>query len=279
MILEIEGTMRILFIGDVMGRSGREALEKYLPVAREKLKPDVVIVNGENAASGAGITDKICKQFYEWNVDCITTGNHVWDQREIISYIGRDKRLLRPLNFPEGTPGNGAYKHQLDDGRTILIINSMARLFMDAIDDPFSVTKKLLDKEKLGKTATAIFIDFHGETTSEKLAYANYFDGQVSAVVGTHTHVPTADTHVLPNGTAYMTDAGMTGDYNSVIGVEKSISINRFVKKMPGEKMKPADGPGMMSGCFVVTDDKTGKARAIEPVRLGAILSETMPDL
>jgi 2',3'-cyclic-nucleotide 2'-phosphodiesterase len=271
--------LRILFIGDIMGRSGREALEKYLPPVRAKLKPDVVIVNGENAASGAGITDKICKQFYEWGVDCITTGNHVWDQREIMSYIGRDKRLLRPLNYPDTAPGSGIYRHELKDGRSITVINAMARLFMDPLDDPFRKTKDVLAKEKLGKTSTAIFIDFHGETTSEKLSFAHYFDGQVSAVVGTHTHIPTADTHVMPGGTAYMTDAGMTGDYNSVIGVEKRIAMNRFVTKMPGEKMKPADGPGMMSGCFIITNDKTGKAERIEPVRQGAVLTETLPNL
>ncbi len=271
--------MRILFIGDVFGRSGREALEKYLPIVKAKLKPDVVIVNGENAASGAGITDKICKQFYEFGVDCITTGNHVWDQREIMSYIDRDKRLLRPLNFPDGTPGKGIYRYELEDGRSITILNAMARLFMESLDDPFRKTKDMLDKEKLGKTSTAIFIDFHGETTSEKLSYANYFDGQVSAIIGTHTHVPTADAHILSNGTAYMTDAGMTGDYNSVIGVQKHIAMNRFITKMPGEKMKPADGPGMMSGCFIITSDKTGKAERIEPVRQGAVLSETLPDL
>lgn len=270
--------MKILFIGDVMGRSGREALEKYLPELKIKLKPDVVIVNGENAASGAGITDKICKQFYEWGVDCITTGNHVWDQREIIQYIGRDKRLLRPINYPDGTPGAGVYRHELDDGRVILIINAMARLFMDALDDPFRVVREALEKEKLGKTAHAIFVDFHGETTSEKMSFAHYFDGRVSAVVGTHTHVPTADAHVLPGGTAYMTDAGMTGDYDSVIGVQKDIAIHRFVKKMPGEKLKPASGPGMLCGCLIMTDDKTGKARRIDPVRLGAVLSQVVPE-
>ncbi len=270
--------MRILFIGDIMGRSGREALEEHLPKIRRKLNPDVVIINGENAASGAGITDKICKQFYGLGVDCITTGNHVWDQREIISYIDRDKKLLRPANFPPGTPGKGVYRHELNDGRTITIINAMARLFMDALDDPFRVIREILENEKLGKNTDAIFIDFHGETTSEKMAMAHYFDGKISALVGTHTHIPTADAHIMKGGTAYMTDAGMTGDYNSVIGVEKSIAIHRFVKKMPGEKMKPAGGPGMMCGCFIVTNDKTGKAERIEPVRMGAVLSEAIPE-
>ncbi len=272
--------MRILFIGDVVGRSGREALEKYLPVARAKLKPDVVIVNGENAASGIGITDKICKQFYEWGVDVITSGNHIWRQREIMHYIDKNPRLLRPINYAEPCPGKGLFKHTLQDGRTITVINAMARVFMaDLVEDPFRLVREAVQKEQLGKTSHAIFIDFHGEATSEKMAFAHYFDGQVSAVVGTHTHIPTADYHVLPGGTAYMSDAGMTGDYNSVIGVKKEDPIHKFTKGTPGEKKVPADGPGMMSGCFIITNDKTGKAERIEPVRQGAVLSETLPDL
>ncbi len=272
--------MRILFVGDIMGRSGREALEKHLPTLIKKLKPEVVIVNGENAASGAGITDKICKQFYEWGADVITTGNHVFDQREIMQYIGRNPRLLRPINYPSDTPGKGVYRHELKDGRSITVINAMATLFMNPIlDDPFNKTKEVLAKEKLGQTTTAIFIDFHGETSSEKMSYAHHFDAQVSAVVGTHTHIPTADAHILPGGTAYMTDAGMTGDYNSVIGVDKAIAIHRFVKKTLGEKMKPAGGPGMLCGCYIVTNDKTGKAESIEPVRIGTGLASHMPDV
>ncbi len=271
--------MRILFIGDIMGRSGREALERYLPEVRKKLRPDVVICNGENAASGVGITDKICKQFYEWGVDIITTGNHIWRQREIMHYIDKDPRLLRPLNYPSPCPGHGLYRHVLGDGRTLIVINAMARVFMpDLVDDPFSAVHKALEKEQLGKTSTAIFIDFHGEASSEKMGFAHYLDGKISAVVGTHTHIPTADCHVMPGGTAYMTDAGMTGDYHSVIGVEKEIAIHRFVKGTPGEKKVPASGPGMMCGCFIITDDKTGKAERIEPVRVGAVLSEAMPD-
>ena len=269
--------MRILFVGDVMGRSGREALSKHLSVARESLKPDIVIVNGENAANGAGITEKICKEFYEIGVDCITTGNHVWDQREIIPYIERDEKLLRPLNFPPGTPGNGIYRHKLDDGRSITIINAMARLFMDSLDDPFRMTHEYLEKEPMGKNSEAVFVDFHGETTSEKMSFGHYFDGRISSVIGTHTHVPTADAHIMPSGTAYMSDAGMTGDYDSVIGVRKDIAIHRFVKKIPGERMSPARGEGMMCGAFIVTNDKTGLAQSIEPVRMGAVLAETMP--
>lgn len=271
--------MRILFIGDVVARSGREALQMHLPTLKQKLQPDVVIVNGENAASGAGITDKICKEFYEWGTDVITTGNHVWDQREIISYIDKDKRLLRPINYPPGTPGEGFYRYTLPDGRKITVINAMARLFMDAIDDPFRIVNDVISRETLGKTTDAIFIDFHGETSSEKMSFAHYFDGRVTAIVGTHTHIPTGDAHIMANGTAYMTDAGMTGDYDSVIGVEKSAAIQRFTRKMPGEKKIPASGPGTVCGCLIVTDDKTGLAKAIEPVRVGAILKEVIPKI
>ena len=271
--------MRIVFIGDIFGRSGREALEKYLPKIRAELKPDIVIVNGENAANGAGITEKICKQFYEYGVDVITTGNHVWDQREIIPYIARDKTLLRPINFPHGTPGYGTYKFKLTDGRTILVVNAMARLFMDPLDDPFKAMRDVLEKEKLGKTCDAIFVDFHGETTSEKMSLAHHLDGRITALVGTHTHIPTADCHVLENGTAYQTDAGMTGDFDSVIGVQKEIAMHRFVKKMPGERMRPAKGKATLCGCFIVSNDKTGKAQSIEPIRLGGILHQTMPEI
>ena len=270
--------MRIVFIGDIMGRSGREALEKYLPEIQERLAPDIVIVNGENAASGAGITEDICKQFYKWGTDVITTGNHVWDKREIIPYIGRDKHLLRPLNFPEGTPGHGSVRFKTKEGETVLVVNAMGRLFMDTLDDPFRKMKDLLANEKLGKTADAIFVDFHAEATSEKMSFAHYFDGQITAVIGTHTHVPTADAQILTKGTAYMSDAGMSGDYNSVIGVEKEIAIHRFVKKMPGERMQPARGKGMLCGVLVVTNPKTGLAQRIAPIRMGAGLEECFPD-
>jgi metallophosphoesterase (TIGR00282 family) len=267
--------MRIVFIGDIVGRSGREALEQHLPEIKSKLQPDIIIVNGENAASGAGITDKICKEFYEWGVDCITAGNHVWRQSSIIPYIARDKSLLRPLNFPPGTPGSGVYKHQLDDGRRILVIHALGRVFMEPMDDPFLAIDTILKTEKLGQTADMIFVDFHAEATSEKMSLAQHLSGRVTAVVGTHTHIPTADYQVLPGGTAYQSDAGMTGDYDSVIGVEKDIAIHRFVKKMPGERMRPAKGPGTVCGCFIISDDKTGLAKSITPIRLGGRLSQT----
>lgn len=269
--------MKILFIGDIMGRSGREALQAHLPGLKQSLSPDVVIVNGENAKNGAGITEKVCKEFYDWGVDCITTGNHVWDQREILSYIERDQRLLRPLNYPKGTPGKGAVTLSLKNGQKIMIVNAMARLFMDAMDDPFALMHDLVHDTKMGRDVDAIFVDFHGEATSEKMSLAHYLDGRISALIGTHTHIPTADTHVMAGGTAYMTDAGMTGDYDSVIGVQKDIAMHRFVKKTPGERKRPASGAATLCGALVVTDDASGLAKSIEPVRVGGVLSQALP--
>lgn len=270
--------MRILFLGDIMGRSGRDVVTKNLPDLKEKLKPDVIIANGENAAHGKGITDKICASLYELGVDCITTGNHIWDQRDIILYINDDPKLLRPGNFPPGTPGKGFYLHELDDGRKILIANFMGRLFMDPLDDPFSAANNLLKDYVLGKNVDAVFVDFHGETTSEKMAFAHMLDGKVSGVVGTHTHIPTADAHILSGGTAFQTDAGMCGDYDSVIGVPKEIPIARFTRKMPTEKMTPASGDGTLCGVLIETDDRNGRAKNIGPVVVGPWLKNTLPD-
>lgn len=271
--------MRILFLGDIMGRSGREAVAKHLPRLRELLKTDVVIANGENATHGAGISPDCCAELYGYGVDCITTGNHVWDKREIIPYIDRDPKLLRPMNYPAGTPGKGHYIHQLSDGRKILIVNAMGRLFMDPLDDPFAAMETMLKSHALKLNVNAIFVDFHAETTSEKMAFAHCFDGRVSAVVGSHTHIPTADAHVLAGGTAFQADAGMCGDYDSVIGVRKDIPILRFTRKMPTEKMSPADGEATLCGIFIETDDSTGRARAIDRVQMGGILREYIPDV
>lgn len=272
--------MRILFIGDIMGRTGRDGLQKHLPTLKDKLSPDVIIVNGENAAHGVGISEKICKEFYELGVDVITTGNHVWDQREILAYIDRDHNLLRPINFPDGAPGNGFVIYQMDNGQKIMVINAMARLFMDAMEDPFKAVMDLVNKHPMGgQQVQAIFLDFHGEATSEKMAIAHYLDGKISGVVGTHTHVPTADAQVLVGGTALQTDAGMTGDFDSVIGVRKDISINRFVRKIPGERMTPATGEATVCGTFIVTDDNTGLAKNVRPVRIGGRLHEEIPTI
>jgi 2',3'-cyclic-nucleotide 2'-phosphodiesterase len=266
--------MRILFFGDVMGRSGRDGLAKHLASLKSQLRPDVIIANVENAAGGYGVTEKIAKDFYDLGVHCLTTGNHVWGQKELVGTIDQDPRLLRPLNYPEGTPGKGYYILTLPDKRKIIILNVMARLFMEPVlDDPFAVTEKFLAQHRLGQTAQAIFMDFHGEASSEKNAFGHVFDGRISAVVGTHTHVPTADQRILPKGTAYMTDAGMCGDYDSVIGMKKELAIWRFIRKIPGERMTPAEGESMICGAFIVTDDTTGLANSIEPVRIGVGLT------
>ncbi|HVT54134.1 MAG TPA: TIGR00282 family metallophosphoesterase [Dongiaceae bacterium] len=269
--------MRLLFCGDLVGRSGRDVVLEKLPGLRRDLALDLVVANGENAAGGFGITQKICDELYKAGVDCITTGNHVWDQKETISFIGGDPRLLRPINFPAGTPGKGSGVYQTARGKKVLVANIMARLFMDPLDDPFQAAEQLLRAHKLGGNVDAILIDFHGEATSEKMAMGHFLDGRVSIVVGTHTHVPTADHMILPGGTAYQTDAGMCGDYDSVIGMEKGTPIARFTKKMPTERLSAAMGPGTLCGIYVETDDATGLAKKVEPVRVGGRLSQVLP--
>jgi metallophosphoesterase (TIGR00282 family) len=269
--------MRLLFCGDILGRAGRDVVIEQVPRLREALALDFVTINGENAAAGFGITDKICRSFYDAGVDCITTGNHVWDQREIIATIDGDARLLRPANFPPGTPGKGARLYQLADGRRVVVINVMTRLFMDPLDDPFAAAEREVRSRTLGQDVQAILVDVHGEATSEKMAMGHFLDGRVSAVVGSHSHVPTADAQILPGGTAYQTDAGMCGDYDSVIGMQKGPAVQRFLRKMPGERLTPADGPATLCGIFIETDDATGLARRIEPVRVGGRLQPSLP--
>ena len=269
--------MRILFLGDIMGRTGREAVIAQMPELRRKLDLDFVVVNGENAAHGFGINETIAKELHAAGVDCITTGNHIWDKKEIIAYIERDNRLLRPINFPEGTPGKGAVILQARDGRRVLIVNLMCRLFMDALGDPFAALDKVLKQNPMGRAAQAVIVDVHGEANSEKMAFGHFCDGRASLVIGTHTHVPTADYQIFPGGTAYMTDAGMCGDYDSVIGMVKDGATLRFWRKMPGEKLGPAEGEATVCGVFVETEDITGLARRIEPVRTGGRLSQTIP--
>ena len=265
--------MRILFLGDVVGRSAREAVVKEIPEIRRNFSLDFVIVNGENAAGGFGITEKICEDFFSSGIDCITTGNHVWDQKELFEYIKDENRLLRPINYPEETPGKGfeIFPNQL--GR-VLVVNVMGRLFMESLDDPFTAIEKVLDKNPLGDTCDAIIIDIHAETTSEKTAMGHFCDGRVSLVVGTHTHIPTADYQILPYGTAYQTDAGMCGDYDSVIGMEKTEPIRRFVEKTPGGRFNPAQGSPTLCGVIIETSSD-GLSETIEPFRLGGILSKT----
>jgi hypothetical protein len=224
-----------------------------------------------------GITDEICKEIYAAGADVITTGNHVWDKREIISTIDRDPKLLRPQNFPKGTPGRGVGIYPAGTKR-VMVLNVMGRLFMDPLDDPFACVERELASQRLGGTVDAIVIDFHAEATSEKMAMGHYVDGRVSLLVGTHTHVPTADHQILPRGTAYMSDAGMCGDFDSVIGMEKSVPIQRFVRKMPTERLSAATGEATLCAVLVETDDASGLARSIRPLRLGGRLSQEMPD-
>ncbi len=267
--------MKILFVGDVVGKSGRKALDLHLPALIAKHSPECVIVNAENAAHGHGLTAKICDEIFALGVDCITTGNHIWDKQEIIPYIEENERLIRPINYPAGSPGKGAIAFMTRSGRKILVVNAMGRLFMDAIDDPFTAVDALIKSQTMGDTVDAIFVDFHAETTSETMAFGHFVDGRVSAVIGTHTHVPTADHHVLKGGTAYQTDAGMTGCYDSVIGFEKEAPIARFTTKIPLGRLQPSDDEGTLCGCLIVTDDKTGLATAIKPIRKGPWLQET----
>lgn len=268
--------MKLLFIGDIVGRAGRDAVKEHLPGLRKDLALDCVITNAENAAHGFGITEKICAELYEAGVDIITLGNHAWDQREVIPYLERDKTLVRPINYPPGTPGRGVVKHKLPGGKQIVVINVMGRLFMELLDNPFFAVDQALQQYKLGHNVDAVVLDVHAEATSEKMAMGHYFDGRVSFVVGTHTHIPTADAMILGGGTAYQSDAGMSGSYDSVIGMDKKACIDRFIKKPVLERMTPAKGEGTLSGVYVVLNDK-GLAEHIEPVRLGGRLIQARP--
>jgi metallophosphoesterase (TIGR00282 family) len=270
--------MRLLFCGDLVGRSGRTAAIEMLPALRRELALDFIIVNGENAAGGFGISESICNQLLAAGADVITTGNHVWDQKDTAGFIGRQPRLLRPENFPAGTPGRGLGLYEAPGGRRVVVLNLMGRLFMEALDDPFAVARDHLAAYRLADTADAILVDFHAEATSEKGAMGHYLDGKVSVVVGSHTHVPTADARVLAGGTAYMTDAGMCGDYDSVIGMEKAVPIARFTTKLPTERMTPASGPATLCGLYVETDDRTGLALTALPLRRGGVLAPTGPN-
>ena len=270
--------MRIGFFGDVVGKTGREVLMERLPGLREQLKLDFVVVNAENAAGGFGITERTANELYDAGADVLTLGNHAWDQSEALSYIEREPRLLRPVNYPEGAaPGRGASLYDLPDGRRSLVINVMLRLFMQQLDDPFAAVDHELQSCPLGQVADAILVDMHGEATSEKCAMGVYCDGRASLVVGTHTHVPTADHRILPGGTAYQTDAGMCGDYDSVIGMEKDEPVNRFVTGMRSGRFQTASGPATACGLFVETDDTSGLATRCEPIRVGGELSEILP--
>ncbi len=268
--------MRLIFLGDVVGKSGREAVYQELPLLRERYKPDLVVVNGENAAHGFGISEDIYLKLLAVGADVVTLGNHAFDQREALVFIERHPNLLRPVNWPAGCPGRGTALIDTASGRRALVINAMGRVMIEPmLDDPFPVIKRELDLCRLGSDCDAILIDFHAEVSSEKMAMGHFVDGQASLIVGTHTHTPTADHHILAGGTAYMTDAGMCGDYDSVIGMDKAEPLQRFLRKLPVERFKPAEGVATVCGVAVETDDKTGLATKIAPIRVGGWLSES----
>jgi metallophosphoesterase (TIGR00282 family) len=269
--------MRLLFVGDVVGRSGRTAVTERLPVLRRDWKLDCIIVNGENAAGGFGITEAIYTEMIDAGADAITGGNHSWDQREALVFIERAPRLIRPLNYPPGTPGRGMVMVETASGARVLVINLMGRVFMDPLDDPFAIAERELSACALKAAADAIVVDMHCEATSEKQAMGHFCDGRASLVVGTHTHVPTSDYRVLSGGTAFITDVGMTGDYDSVIGMNKAEPLHRFVRRISSGKFEPALGPATFSAVAVETDDATGLATRIAPVRLGGRLEEARP--
>jgi metallophosphoesterase (TIGR00282 family) len=304
-------TVRILFIGDVVGRSGRAAVAERLPGLVRDWTLDLVIVNGENAAGGFGITEAIYQDLIDAGADAITLGNHAWDQREALVFIERAPRLIRPLNYPAGTPGRGAAMIATKRGAQALVVNAMGRVFMDPLDDPFAAVDRELVACPLKQGADAVVVDMHAETTSEKQAMGHFLDGRASLVVGTHTHAPTADqralttsekqamghfldgraslvvgthTHaptadqrVLPGGTAFVSDVGMTGDYDSVIGMAKDEPIGRFLRKIATSKFEPAMGPATLSALAVETEDKTGLATKVGAVRLGGALEQARP--
>jgi len=269
--------MRLLFIGDIVGRAGRTVLFENLPKLRQIWRLDFVIVNGENAAGGFGITEAICADILAAGADCVTLGNHAFDQREALVFIARQRRLIRPLNYPSGAPGGGANLFETASGARTLVINLMGRVFMDAMDDPFAAIAREVSACPLGIGCDALVVDFHAEASSEKQAFAHFIDGRVSLVVGTHTHVPTADHQILPNGTAFVTDVGMTGDYDSVIGMEKEEPVRRFTTKLPATRFEPASGAATLCGIAVELDAK-GLAAKIAPVRIGGRLSQARPE-
>src|SRR5215472_162881 len=270
--------MRILFIGDIIGRPGREVVAQELPRLREALSLDFVVINGENLAGGFGVTRATANEMFALGVDVISTGNHWLDQREVLSFIDHDDRILRPRNYPPGTPGKGAGLFETRRGERVLVVNIMGRVFMEALDDPFAAAEAELAACPLGEGADAVIVDMHAEATSEKMAMGHFCDGRASLVVGTHSHVPTADAQILPGGTGYQTDAGGCCDYDSVIGMDKFEPVQRFLKKMSTSRFTPATGPATVCGVFVVTDSK-GLASRIEPVRVGGRLRRALPAL
>lgn len=264
--------MKLLFLGDIVGRSGRDAVMKFVPQLRQELALDAVIVNGDNAAGGFGITAEVCKDLFKAGVDVVTGGDHIWDQKEIASVLSTEKRLLRPHNFPANTPGTGARVYTTQSGKNFGVLHLLGQVFhKEHAACPFATADEAL-KNLRAEGARVVFVDFHAEATSEKMAMGAYLDGRVAAVIGSHTHVPTADMRILPGGTAYQTDAGMCGDYNSVIGFAKDAPLKRFLSKISKIRMEAAAGPATVFGALVDVDEKTGFAVSITPIRRGAEL-------
>jgi len=259
--------LRLLFIGDIVGRPGRELVRQGLAPLVEYHSIDLVIANAENAAAGFGITREIGDQLLDWGVEVMTSGNHIWDKKEALDYIGAEPRLLRPANYPAGAPGKGSYLARTRSGATVGIVNVMGRVFMLNIDDPFTVVKREI--ERLRERARIIFVDFHAEATSEKIAMGWHLDGLVTAVVGTHTHVQTADDRLLPKGTAYLTDVGMTGPHDSIIGVEIEAALGRFLTALP-QKFETATGNPRLNAVIIEADEQTGRATDIERLSYSA---------
>ncbi len=270
--------MRILFLGDVMGRAGRRAITEKLPSMRKDWRLDFIVVNGENASNGMGLSGAHAKLLLEAGADCVTLGDHAFDQKDMLQFIQHEPRIIRPLNFAPTAPGKGARMFTATNGRKVFVAQALGQVFMKRpFDDPFSALDQALKLAPRGGMANAVVVDFHCEATSEKMAMGHWLDGRASLVVGTHTHVPTADTMILAKGTGFQSDAGMCGDYNSVIGMEKAEPLRRFVTQMPKERFTPAKGEATLSGVFVETDDKTGAALRCEPVRFGGKLAQQIP--
>ena len=270
--------MRILFLGDIVGRAARRAIMEMVPKWRSAWRLDFVIVNAENAAGGFGVTEKICNGLFAAGVDVLTSGNHIWDQSETLSHIAREPRLLRPLNYASDLPGRGTGLFALADSseRRVLVLNAQGQLFMGACDNPFAAVERELAACPLGQ-ADAIVLDFHTEASSEIMAMGHVCDGRASLVIGTHTHVPSADAQILPRGTAYLSDAGMCGDYVSVIGMEAEEGTRRMVSKLRAQRLEPAAGAPTLCGALVETDDSSGLARGFWPVRIGGRLQQALP--
>ena len=267
--------MKILFLGDVAGPSGRKAVQGHLPQIKKKNKIDFVIANGENASeAGVGITEKNAEDMFNAGVNVITSGNHIWDQKETIEHITKEKRLLRPENLVEGTPGKGFEIYSAPSGEKIAVLNLMGNIFMKKCEDVFRTAEKIFDKFRLKRDADFIVVDFHGEVTSEKMAMGHYLDGKATLVIGTHTHVPTSDFRVLENGTAYQTDIGMCGDYNSVIGMNKENSLKKFFNNKEAKKHFPSLGEATLSGIIVDGDLDTGLAKSVKQFLFGGVLKE-----